>query len=74
MKINFRTSGYILAVGFVCLLLAGCSTSKLDGELLVTDDGRVFELQHRLADMYLLVKVDVAELKKELARIEEKSK
>jgi hypothetical protein len=61
-NINQKLS--MLAVCFFCLLVAGYKDEKIDGHIFKLDDGRVFELQHKLGDTYLAHKLDVEKAKK----------
>ena len=63
-----------LAVSLTVLLVAitGCASSDTedaDGQLIVLEDGRIYQLSHRGGDVYALITVSEAETRKRMDRI-----
>ena len=65
-----KTPNFIL-VALICLLSGCASEPGLDGQIFTTDDGRVFELQHRFLDAYLVHKLDAEKMMAEAKRVEQ---
>lgn len=65
MKNKLRKTGYLLAVGFICLLVCGCSSDprKLDGKYVRGAGGTIYEVEAGLGDTYFIREADLAKAK-----------
>ena len=59
----------LILVVFICLLSGCASEEGIDGAIVVID-GRIFELQHRFLDIYLLYRLDSKKFEKTQAVID----
>ena len=67
---NLNKLATVAMVGLI-ILLSGCAAEpSVDGTIFVTDDGKVFELQHRIGDAYVAHRLDPEKLAAELKNIE----